>query len=91
MNRAYALNRDKLKCRVCGGWLISRTPYAHRINPHLPQNKVNKVNNLASMHKECMEVVNNINADLNHFNSKARRKIASFREKLDSSHAKTAI
>lgn len=26
MNRAYALNRDKLKCRVCGGWLISSTP-----------------------------------------------------------------
>ena len=36
MNRAYALNRDKLKCRVCGGWLISGTPYAHRINPFLP-------------------------------------------------------
>lgn len=23
MNRAYALNRDKLRCRVCGGWLIA--------------------------------------------------------------------
>ena len=35
MNRAYALNRDRLKCRVCGGWLISTTPCAHRVNPYL--------------------------------------------------------
>ena len=39
MNRAYALNRDKLKCRVCGGWLISSMPWAHRVNPNLPLNK----------------------------------------------------
>ncbi len=26
MNRAYALSRDKLRCQVCGGWLISGTP-----------------------------------------------------------------
>ncbi len=90
MNRAYALNRDRLKCRVCGGWLIACTPYAHRIDPHLPQNKVNKVGNLASMHKECMEAVNNLNADLSRFDSKARRKIAIFREKLDNSHVKIA-
>ena len=32
MNRAYALNRDKLKCRVCGGWLISSMPWG-RIPP----------------------------------------------------------
>lgn len=89
MNRAYALNRDRLKCRVCGGWLIACTPYAHRIDPYLPQNKVNKVGNLASMHKECMDAVNNLNADLSRFDSKARRKIAAFREKLDNSHAKT--
>lgn len=53
MNRAYALNRDRLKCRVCGGWLISGAPYAHHIDPNLPLDKVNKVSNLASMHREC--------------------------------------
>ena len=42
MNRAYALNRDKLRCRVCGGWLIANTPWAHRINPYLPLDKVNR-------------------------------------------------
>ena len=89
MNRAYALNRDRLKCRVCGGWLISSSPYTHRINPSLPQNKVNKVNNLASVHKGCLEAINNPNADITGFDAKARKKIASFREKLVCSHVKT--
>lgn len=40
MNRAYALNRDKLRCRVCGGWLIANTPWAHRINPYLPLDSI---------------------------------------------------
>jgi len=82
MNRAYALNRDKLKCRVCAGWLISGTPYAHRINPFLPLNKVNKVNNLASVHENCLEAINNPNADITNFDAKARKKLATFREKL---------
>ena len=63
MNRGYALNRDKVKCRVCGGWLIGCTPYTHRINPNLPLNKVNKVNNLGiptirdRIVQECMRIV----------------------------------
>ena len=89
MNRAYALNRDKLKCRVCGGWLISCTPYAHRINPNLPQNKVNKVNNLASVHESCLEAINNPNADTSGFDTKARKKIEDFRKRLVQSHVKT--
>ena len=89
MNRAYALNRDKLKCRVCGKWLISGRLYTHHINPHLPQEKVNKVNNLASMHRECCEAIINPNAIITQFDAKARRKIASFREKLVHSNAKT--
>lgn len=87
MNRAYALNRDGLKCRVCGGWLIACTPYAHRINPNLPLNTVNKVSNLASMHKQCFEAVNNINYDISHLKTETRRKIESFRERLAKSHA----
>jgi group II intron reverse transcriptase/maturase len=89
MNRAYALNRDKLKCKVCGGWLISYAPYTHRINPYLPQNQVNKVNNLVSVHKDCLDAIVNPNADITRFDTKARRKIASFREKLVHSHVKT--
>ncbi len=82
MNRAYALNRDKLKCRVCGGWLISHAPYTHRINPNLPLNKVDGVNNLVSLHKKCFDVVNNPEIDISEFDGKAQRKIKGYREKL---------
>ena len=76
MNRAYALNRDKLKCRVCGGWLISSVPYAHRINPNLPLNKVNRVNNLVSLHKKCYMAVNNLSQDISQFDEKAQKKLS---------------
>lgn len=88
MNRAYALNRDKLKCRVCGGWLISSTPRAHRINPHLPLNQVNRVNNLVSLHKKCFDAVNNPSLDISEFEVKAQKKIIGYREKLVPSHTR---
>lgn len=88
MNRAYALNRDKLKCRVCGGWLISSTPWTHRVNPNLPLNKVNRVNNLISLHKKCLDAVNNPNYDISEFDAKAQKKIIGYREKLVYSHTR---
>ncbi len=88
MNRAYALNRDKLKCRVCGGWLISCAPYTHRINPNLPLNKVNRVNNLVSLHEKCFRAVNNPNLDISEFDAKAQKKIIGYREKLVPSHTR---
>ena len=88
MNRAYALNRDKLKCRVCGEWLISGTPYAHRVNPHLPLERVNRVDNLVSLHKRCFDAVNNPHLELDGFDNKARKKIKGFRGKLVTSHAR---
>ncbi len=88
MNRAYALNRDKLKCRVCGGWLISSTPWTHRVNPNLPLNKVNRVNNLISLHRKCLDAVNNPNYDISEFDAKAQKKIIGYREKLVPSHTR---
>ena len=88
MNRAYALNRDKLKCRICGKWLISQTPWAHRINPHLPLNKVNRVNNLVSLHKKCFIAVNNPNQDISEFDAKAQKKIIGYRGKLGPSYTR---
>ena len=88
MNRAYALNRDKLKCRVCGGWLISSTPWTHRINPNLPLDKVNRVNNLVSLHKRCFNAVNDPNQDISQFDVKAQKKITGYREKLVPSHTR---
>ena len=88
MNRAYALNRDNLKCRVCGGWLISSTPYAHRINPNLPLDKVNRVNNLVSLHMKCYMAVNDPSQDISQFDVKAQKKIIGYREKLIYSHTR---
>ena len=86
MNRAYALNRDRLKCRVCGGRLISSTLCTHRINPCLPLNQVNRVNNLVSLHKKCFDAVNNPNQDISEFDSKTQQKIKGLRDKLITSH-----
>ena len=88
MNRAYALNRDGVKCRVCGGWLINSTPYAHRVNPFLSIDKVNRVNNLISLHRKCFEAVNNPDMDISGFEAKAQRKIIGYRGKLVYSHTR---
>ena len=84
MNRAYALNRDKLKCRVCGKWLIDRYPCAHRFNPKLPLKDINKVNNLVSLDSDCYSLVNDLTADISHMDAKARKKIVEFRKRLRS-------
>lgn len=91
MNRAYALNRDKVKCRCCGRWLYTGTLYTHRINQQLPINKINKVSNLASMDKDCFELVRNATANIGHLETQIRKKIESFRKRLGNSHVKTAV
>ena len=82
MNRAYALNRDRLKCRICGAWLIDRMPCTQRINPFLPLKDVNRVNNLMSLDAACYRLVNNSSADYSHMPPKAQRKITELRKKL---------
>ena len=93
MNRAYAFNRDRLKCRVCGKWLYHGTIYSHRINPKLPINKVNKVANLASMDCYCYKLVNNAKLPIDHLEAKTRRKVQEFRDKLviGKSHVKANV
>jgi len=90
MNRAYALNRDRFKCRVCGRWLYNGTLYTHQINPYLPLNKVNKVSNLASMHQFCFHLVHDFSADITDIDAKTRRKIQNYREQLVTNN-KTAL
>ena len=43
MNRAYAFNRDKGKCRVCKEELRNDNIHIHHINPKLPLEEVNRV------------------------------------------------
>lgn len=82
MNRAYALNRDRLRCRICGAWLIDKSPCTQRINPHLPLKDVNRVKNLMSLCAACYRLVNNPKADYSHMPGKAQRKIKELRKKL---------
>lgn len=82
MNRAYALSRDNFKCRICGGWMYNGGIYTHHIRPNLLLSKVNKVNNLASMHRLCSEFVHNPAADIYHLEKKTQKRILSFREQL---------
>ena len=88
MNKAYALNRDRLKCRVCGKWLIDHAPYTHRINPYLSLDKVNRVNNLISVHKKCYMAINTPGMDISDYEKQVQKKILSYREKLVVSHTR---
>jgi RNA-directed DNA polymerase len=57
MNREYAYNRDKGKCKICGNHLKSWQRHCHRIQENLPINKLNKVSNLAWLCVNCDDYV----------------------------------
>lgn len=80
LNRAYAFNRDRGKCKVCGEY-IENDVHMHHIKPNLPINLVNRVFNLASAHDECHEMVHNGN-DYSSLPKKVWSKILRYREKL---------
>lgn len=82
MNRAYAYNRDKGKCRVCGESLATYETRTHHVNPKLPMSLVNRVNNLASTHEKCHQDIHNNAKTEEHFTPKVWKKIKGFREKL---------
>ncbi|MGN7300703.1 group II intron reverse transcriptase/maturase [Ferdinandcohnia sp. SAFN-114] len=83
MNRAYAFNRDKGKCRICGGALLFNV-HTHHIEPLLPRDKVNRVQNLASMHISCHKDIHG-NKEIDSFEGKVKQNILKFREKLEES------
>jgi len=80
LNRAYALNRDKCKCNVCGEVLNSENLETHHKRPYLPLDKINKVDNLISL---CMRCHNLIHSELDiNLGTKETKKILLYREKL---------
>lgn len=82
MNRAYAFNRDKRRCRVCGEPIIGYELETHHINPNLPIDQINKVNNLASTHQKCHKLIHHGQDVSSLVNKKIYQKIMKFREKL---------
>jgi len=82
LNRGYAFNRDKGKCRICGDEVDSDNLYIHHIKPSLPLETVNRVNNLATLHDDCHEM---ICSEARNFSieKKIWNKVLKFREKLN--------
>lgn len=82
LNRAYAFNRDKGKCRVCGDEIESDRLYFHHIKPELPLETVNRVNNLATLHDYCHQKIYSQDID-SLIEKKIWNKILKFRETLN--------
>lgn len=82
MNREYAFNRDKGKCKCCKIELSGNTEkHCHHVDNKLPMNKINKVSNLVWVCKKCHRMIHNSpipeNTDL-----KIVKKIEKYRNKL---------
>lgn len=82
MNRAYAFNRDKGKCKVCNEPIAGYELETHHINPNLPLNEVNKVPNLASTHQSCHDLIHS-DKDVSHMVKKTQTKILKLRKRLN--------
>jgi group II intron reverse transcriptase/maturase len=81
MNRPYAYNRDKGKCRVCNGYVEPYESYFHHIDPKLPIESVNKVKNLITTHDYCHKLIHSeeMPTDLS---EETLKKLAKYRKKL---------
>lgn len=83
MNREYAYNRDKGKCKCCGKYFSESVPkHCHHVYNKLPLDRVNKAMNLAWLCEKCHRMVHNspISADVD---AKTMRKILNYRKKLE--------
>lgn len=82
MNREYAFNRDRGKCKCCGRPLFNTLQmHCHHVNNKLPLDKINKVPNLAWLCIPCHRMVHNspIPSGLD---AKTLHKIQKYRDKL---------
>ena len=60
MNREYAFNRDKGKCKCCKMSLfLTDNKFCYHIKKSLPLDKINKVPNLIWLCDKCYKMVNN--------------------------------
>lgn len=83
MNREYAFNRDKWKCRCCGTDLSYRQDrHCHHMNRRLPLEKINQVSNLAWVCRDCHLKIHSNRVPVN-VDAKIKQKILKFRDKLD--------
>lgn len=82
MNREYAYNRDKGRCRICGKPLEEGNRHCHHLKPWLPLEQVNKVPNLAWLCIKCHKIVHGKDDIPGRYNKKQIEKIKKYRELL---------
>ncbi len=84
MNREYAYNRDKGKCKCCGKPFSKDVPKrCHHVDNKLPLNRINKVSNLAWLCEPCHRMVHNSPIPSG-TDPRTVRKIEKYRKKLKS-------
>lgn len=82
MNREYAINRDKWRCKCCKINLGGNTDKnCHHVDNKLPIDKINKVSNLAWVCAKCHRMIHNSSIPGN-IDQKIIKKIEKYREKL---------
>lgn len=81
MNREYAYNRDKGKCKMCGCNLEIDNRHCHRVDENLSLDKINKVPNLAWLCKNCDKHIHG-NELSKHFDNREIKKIEKYKAKL---------
>jgi group II intron reverse transcriptase/maturase len=79
MNRAYAYNRDKGNCKICGEYVNPKSLHCHHKDPALPISQVNKVNNLVTTHPACHTLIHD-ETDVSHLDAKIKKRILGFRK-----------
>lgn len=81
LNRPYAYNRDKGRCKVCGEATDLTDTHFHHISPKLPISLVNRVGNLATVHDKCHKMIHD-GKDYSHLENKIWKKINTLRTRL---------
>lgn len=82
MNREYAYNRDKGKCKCCGKSLFGDVQkHCHHVNNAFPIESINKVPNLAWLCVSCHRMVHGSSIPSG-TEGKTVKKILKYREKL---------
>ncbi len=83
MNRGYAYNRDKGKCRVCGQFVKPEEAHTHHIRNKLDIEHINKVSNLATTHDMCHGFIHAKEIPESITDKKIISKLIKFREALE--------
>ena len=82
MNRPYTYNRDKGKCKICGGYIEPNEARFHHVDKKLPMNQMNKVKNLITVHQYCHDLIHS-NTESTSLSEKTLKNIEKYRNKFN--------